>query len=140
VEKKIKAPRMTFRVHTKSVLAVTVLHVGDRSPLVVSGGEDKHLVVSSLATGNGIVTLEGHVQKITAICTTECKGRVYLVSCSWDETVRCWPASCLLDVDNDRTSVTEDEKEGIKSKCLVLRGHRNRVYDVAALRVSIYCV
>jgi WD40 repeat protein len=137
VARQIKAPRMTFRSHTKSVLAVTVLHLPGCNPLVVSGGEDKQLVVSSLASGKEVVSLDGHVQKITAVSTAQCGGRVYLITGSWDETVRCWPVECLLGLDSDSGSpaVTPAEKEVIKKECLVLRGHRNRVYDVSVLRV-----
>ena len=151
VAKIIKAPRMTFHSHTKTVLAVTVLHIPTISPLVISGGEDKQLVVSSLATGSEVVALEGHVQKITGVSTAQHGDRIYLISCSWDENIRCWPVECFLNLassnssssggggggggEGERGRVTAEEKEEIKRKCLVLRGHRNRVYDLAVLRV-----
>ena len=124
---------MTFTSHTKPVLAVCVLQLPRCSPLVISGGEDKHLMISSLASGEEIMSLEGHVQKITGICTAQHKDRIFIVSCSWDETIRCWPVACLLNLTAKKKL---DLKNEIKKKCLILKGHRNRVYDIAVLRVS----
>ena len=125
----LKAPRIVFKGHTKTVISLGVL----KSPtevdtLILSGSEDKTLRVWSLATGQLITTLSGHKQRLSGIVGyadgENCPPLA--VSASWDETLRIWPLqSCF-----GSTSV---DPQDIMEKSIPLTGFRNRVLGIAAV-------
>lgn len=127
----LKAPRIVFRGHTKAVLNASVLSLPNLKPLIVSCGEDKNVIVWSVTTGEMIVCLRGHTARVTSVALYAPNGvNPVVISGSWDETVRVWDLrSCLSDGPVNAVL--------IEKSAMVLRGHKNRIYSVDAMQLTV---
>lgn len=137
----LKAPRVVFRGqepgttgpgHTKSVLCIDMVQWGDHGNVVISGGEGKLGNVWSLATGQHLSALDGHIQRVSAITHFICPDDGPIaITASWDETIRFWQiASCF---DKDISNIPpSDSMRNIPSRHLHRHnGHVNRIYSLA---------
>ena len=127
----IKAPRIVFKGHSKTVLSLAVLRTPDEDDtLILSGGEDKLLMIWSLATGEHLTTIKGHDQRVAAIATLGIRGCPPLaVTASWDETLRIWP----LEMCYAHNGTPEELSANLLTASTRLRGHKNRVFGVTTI-------
>ena len=88
----MKAPRIVFRGHQQPILSVSVVAAPDNTDtFIISGSEDKLVKVWSLAKGELLATLEGHLQRVSGVTGFRAVGFPTLaISASWDDTVRIW--------------------------------------------------
>ena len=65
----MKAPRMVYRGHQKPILSLSSISAPGvyDDTLVLSAGEDKQIKIWSLLTGELVLTLKGHLQRISGI-------------------------------------------------------------------------
>lgn len=138
-----KAPRIVFKGHLLPVYSVTTFMMANpEDSLICSGGDDKVIVLWSLKTGRKVADLNGHVQRVaslSSLCTKD--GEPYLVSGSWDETVRIWPLKGCFPFSKTCPVLSElREYEEVTSlsmrlsaESIVLKGHTNRVFSVTVV-------
>ena len=75
---------MTLKGHTNSVA------YSPDGKRIVSGSSDKTLKVWDAATGQDLLTLKGHTNSVTSVCSSPDGRRI--VSASADKTVKVWAA------------------------------------------------
>ena len=59
-----------------------------QSTFVVTGSEDKTIVIWNVQTGEEIKTLVGHLDIVETLIIS--KNDKYIVSGSWDKTIKIW--------------------------------------------------
>lgn len=120
-----------FKGHKQTIISLAVLSApNERDTLILSGSEDKSAMVWSLATGEHIATLSGHVQRVAAIATLGIEGHPpYAITGSWDETCRIWPMEECFSSEKEPAELAPVLYE----QSVELRGHRNRVFCLTTI-------
>ena len=132
-DKEMLSKRIKFMdLIKKKVICVTVLHIStNHETLVISASEDKRVGIWELSTGDKIIDLSGHREKISTMTTFYSeKHEPILITGSWDESVRVWP---LMSVFYPSPSAQE-----IEAQCRDLYGHSNRVNEVSTIHRKGY--
>lgn len=89
--------------------------------------------VWSLSRGTLVATLEGHVQRVSGVVGFMADGYPPLViSASWDDTVRIWNMESYFTIVSLKDNKQQKQKQ-VNDDCIVLKGHKNRVYCVTTL-------
>jgi WD40 repeat protein len=119
--------------HTKSVLCVTSLGFAGRDTLVISGGEGKMAHVWSLKAGLHITSLEGHIQRISAVASyVDPTEGPLAITASWDESIRIWNLSNCYSLQPVLPSDIRSINAGASASSPSLL-HANRVLSLAVV-------
>ena len=83
------APTVLRGVHTGDILACSI-HCG----LVFTAGYDK--VINVWRMGRLMISLTGHTHQVVALTVLSNAENTFLISGSWDQTLRVWPLTPLF--------------------------------------------
>ncbi|HEV2259557.1 MAG TPA: caspase family protein [Streptosporangiaceae bacterium] len=87
---RLQRPHQQLTGHGDAVLTVTTAELNGR-PVIVSGGRDRTVRVSDLATGNLVgKPFTGHRGWVRSVAAAELDGRPVIISASSDRTVQVW--------------------------------------------------
>jgi len=130
IKREMQSNRITFKESRKrKVVCVTVLHLSTNyETYVISASEDKQISIWELSTGDKVIELSGHKEKISTMTTFYSENHEpILITGSWDESVRVWPLMSIFYLSPAPTA------QAIEKKCLDLYGHSNRVNQVMTI-------
>lgn len=80
----------TLREHTDTVRCVTTTQRGIDNAFIISGGDDRLIVVWSLVGGTKVRRLEGHSAALLSLAVVRGDGVSILASCGVDRSIRLW--------------------------------------------------
>jgi WD40 repeat protein len=106
-------------VHT---MPVNCLGLSNNKRMMVTGGNDKSVVVWDIATGKPLKTLLGHTWKVNSVAFT--KNDQYLVSTGNDGEIRVWDVNTgvCVSVQKNLISTAKEAKFTPNNKLMVVAG------------------
>ena len=88
-------PLLALKGHTNHINSLCIYYVSGKAQ-IVSGSDDRRVLVWSSMSGHPCAVLRGHTDYVTSVAAFQDNSNDFIISSSWDREVRIWDAEKAL--------------------------------------------